>query len=205
MGLTEDFIIYKQFLSSEEILILKDHAVALHESKLMRPETWYKDLYKKDEIGRFAITMHPYCQTWPPLLNTIVDRVIQHLGVSKYFVDPYYGFNIHYMLPNAGIQVHTDKYFSSSISEYMCSNCAHVRFNIMVNRDINHTYHPYVALQFDPNKTVDKQEMKLSPKIVNTGDAWSFPASKIPHGTPTLVGKEPRIVYQFGFAIPEKI
>lgn len=204
----EHLKVYRNFISEEERQDLKNHAADLFDRKLFRPEGWYTQQKQLSEPTRFRFRLHPYCtSTWHPTIDVVAKRIIKTLDVKEYYVDPYYGFLLHYMLPGSEIQVHCDRYFAEDVGEYMVNHCAHVRFNVMVNRDKSNTYSPHISPDFEPDPAKSgvpkNKELKYVNPLVNQRDAWAFPASKYPHGTPVLIGSEPRIVYQFGFAIPK--
>lgn len=127
-----------------------------------------------------------------PLLHKLRLRIEDTLNLQqykKYVVDPLYGFVANIVLPGGFIQIHKDTYENENFSESF-ENYRHIRFNIMVNRTNHKCY--------DPHFIHNKIKMIVP---IRMGDAWCFPADTILHYMPFIEDSEPRIVYQFGFAV----
>lgn len=171
-------VLYKNVITEEERVILKDNALFLLERGDLRINAAgaggyrnFKSYYNVDELTE--------------LHQTVYHRIVELIGVEDPVIDPALGIIISVIKPGGFIHNHIDKYANfpeGRLKQY--SSMRNVRFNVMVNRGDDISYDPHID-----NK----------PFTVKLCDAWCFGASEIQHNTPKISGPEYRIVYQFGF------
>ena len=111
-------------------------------------------------------------------------KISEYLGIKEPKVDPMLGILYSNISKGGFIHLHVDSHPPYHENEFV-----NYRFNLMLNRGDGDSYDPIVRKE--------KYE-------VNTGDAWSFPASLYSHETQPVDGEEPRIVLQFGFILHKK-
>lgn len=116
-----------------------------------------------------------------PLIAGLGDRIAQRLGLTGFPVDPYLGYTVSLIEPGGFINEHVDRY-----GPYL-EGSRQLRCNIMVSRE-NDTYDPVIC-----NMLVNVPERS----------AWAFYASECLHATQEISGPRPRIIFGFGWVIPE--
>ena len=178
--ITKEPIIYRNVITEEERLQLKDHALDLLQQGVLNVNRATAGCYRNFK-SFFAV------DDLSPFHKEIYNRIVKIIELKNPVIDPALGIIISVITPGGHIHKHTDKYKDSRYPQY--SHCLNMRFNIMIERDDHDSYNPHID---------DKQY------FVNRTDAWYFPASEIPHHTPILLGDNKRIVYQFGFMIDPK-
>jgi hypothetical protein len=212
MDYLNKLVIYKNFVTKEERQQLYDHAVNLYDNGKMYVDRFYSDLDKKlrDKYGDGWMTRsdlppstrhRAYLHTinnynGHPLIPILHKRIESALNLKQfnYDIDPLFGFLLSYIQPGAYVQPHRDMYWPGNAPPYW-QHKLHIRMNLMIGRGDDKSYNPHTSVFND-----DGSEARVS-HPVNLCDAWCFPASRIVHFTHNINGKEPRIVYQFGFAI----
>lgn len=167
-------VLYPKFISEEERVALKEHALFLLNSGELKenkagPNRYYKSFF--DEAMLSAIHQKLYRK----VLNTI--------KLNDPMIDPFLGIIISVIKPNGFIHEHRDRY-SGQLSHL--SHKHNVRFNVMIERGDDNSYDP---------------KIKGASLKVNRRDAWWFDASVSSHSTDVIIGPEFRIVYQFGFCV----
>jgi hypothetical protein len=115
-----------------------------------------------------------------PLITELGKRVSAQLALDDYEVDPYLGYTVSLIEPGGFIHEHIDRY--GSYREGM----RHLRCNIMVHRE-NESYDPVISSLIVP---------------VPERAAWAFMASECRHGTQDIDGRQPRIIFGFGWTVP---
>lgn len=172
--------LYSNFISEEERIALRDHAIYLLQTNVLEP----------NYVGpnRFAHFFHSL-NDLAELHREIYYRVVSALELKTPIIDPMLGMVISIIKPSGFIHLHTDAYKDNiekypHVKNYLDKR--NFRFNVMVQRDEDISYSPHIA-----NK----------PLQVNERDAWCFAASELEHYTPPINGSKYRIVYQFGFAV----
>lgn len=115
-----------------------------------------------------------------PLINSLGDRIAERLGLSDFDVDPFLGYVISMIRNGGAVHPHFDKYNSR------LEGMRHLRCNVMVSR-LNETYDPVISDMIVP---------------VPERSAWAFMASECRHGTQTILGESPRIIFGFGWVVP---
>lgn len=116
------------------------------------------------------------------IVQRIADRITERFDLDAKAIDPYLGWIVSYIEPGAFIKPHIDKQ-----PHYQNSTDKHLRCNVLVQGN-------------DPSARPIVGETVLR---VGEQDLWAFFASEYPHGTQPLQSDQPRIVYQFGFTVPE--
>lgn len=116
-----------------------------------------------------------------PLITSLGDRIAGRLALTDYPVDPYLGYTVSFIEPGGFINEHVDRY-----GPYL-EGSRQLRCNIMVTHD-DDTYDPVI-----------------SRTLVNVPEraAWAFYASECLHATQEISGPRPRIIFGFGWVIPE--
>ena len=117
-----------------------------------------------------------------PLMLQLGHEIAVLLGVEEYPIDPYLGWILSYVEPGGFIKTHID-----SQPRYQNSTEKHLRCNLLV-QGADPTARPVIEQQAIP-----VQERGL----------WAFFASEHSHGTTVLEGCAPRVVMQYGFAVPQ--
>ena len=117
-----------------------------------------------------------------PLITQLGHEIAVLLGVDQYPIDPYLGWVLSYVEPGGFIKPHID-----AQPRYQNSAEKHLRCNSLVQGA-------------DPSARpiIDRQVIPVAPRGL-----WAFFASQFPHGTAVLQGDEPRVVMQYGFAVPQ--
>lgn len=169
-----DPVIYQNFITEEERVQLKNHAL---------------DLLEKGALGVNNATVGNYrnfksffnIDELIPLHQEIYHRIVKTLDLKNPVIDPVLGIIISVIKPGGFIHPHSDRY-NQFFPQY--SQMRNVRFNVMIDRSDDNSYNPNIN--------------DVSYKV-NKCDAWCFGASELLHKTEKLSGPENRIVYQFGF------
>lgn len=167
-------VIYKNFITEEERLQLKQHALDLLDSGALGVNTATAGNYRNFK-SFFNV------QDLIPLHQEIYNRIVKILNLENPIIDPFLGIIISVIKPGGYIHQHTDPYIKKFIE---FSHMRNVRFNIVVDRGDDESYNPNIG--------------DISYRL-NKCDAWCFAASELKHKTEKISGPENRIVYQFGF------
>jgi hypothetical protein len=109
------------------------------------------------------------------------DKIVNHLGIKNAEIDPLLGILYSVIHPTGFIHNHIDNQWM-----YESGNFVNYRFNLLLQRGDGDGYDPII------------QNTKHH---IDSGDAWSFPASLYLHGTEPVSGPENRIVIQYGFIL----
>ena len=117
-----------------------------------------------------------------PAIQKIGARVIEDFKLQGFPVDPQLGWIISVIEKGGQIHPHIDKY-----PYHDEHNAKHLRCNIMVAKE-NATGNPVIE-----GKIIDVPERAV----------WGFFPSEAAHATQELDVEQPRIVFQFGFVVPE--
>jgi len=115
------------------------------------------------------------------VMAKVAARVVEAFGVQAMQIDPYLGYVISFIAPGGFIHPHTDRY-----DLYKDGRMKHLRCNLMVSKNSDMA-NPVIA-----NRKFNVDERGL----------WAFFPSEHLHGTRTMANDKPRIVYQFGYAVP---
>lgn len=172
--------LYPKFISEEERIVLKNHAIHLLDTNVLQPNE-----FGPNRFGKIYFSIDEL----PEFHKEIYYRVVSTLQIKTPTIDPLLGIIISVIKPSGFIQSHTDAYKHHIetfpyLEKYI--NKKNFRFNVMVQRDDDISYSPHISKK---------------PFIVEEKDAWCFAASELEHNTPPLKGNKYRIVYQFGFAV----
>jgi hypothetical protein len=176
MMIPNEPVIYRNFITEDERVLLKQHALDL----LYRGELGiniattgnyrnFKSFYKVDDL----VLIH----------KELYHKIVNFLNLKEPVIDPFLGIIISVIKPGGFIHEHRDQY-SKGNGFPRHTHMRNVRFNVVIDRGDDESYNPNI-------NGVSYQ--------VNKRDAWCFGASEIPHKTLTISGPENRIVYQFGF------
>ena len=122
----------------------------------------------------------PYCDEQ---ILDIGKRVVKVLRLEGFPVDPYLGWIISYIEPGGFIKPHIDRH-----AHYHETTDRHLRCNVLVQSEDESAF-PIIG-----NTSISIKERSL----------WAFFASEHVHGTKSICGDLPRIVYQFGFTVSER-
>lgn len=120
----------------------------------------------------------PYCTSE---IECLGKRISEEFGFAGAKVDPYLGWIISYIEPGGFIKPHIDRH-----QRYHETPDQHLRCNVLV-QGTGEDCHPIIG---DRRYAVEERGL------------WAFFASNHVHGTAVIQGPKPRIVYQFGFAVP---
>lgn len=172
--------LYPKFISESERVILKNYALLLLQTGVLRanslgPNRFFKTYRSLDELEEHH--------------KLIYERVVNTLQIKNPIIDPHLGIIISVIKPGGFIHRHKDIYKWNIHTNPALQAFIHhknFRFNIMVQRDDHPSYSPHIN-----NNRFDVEEC----------DSWFFDASTFEHETPIIEGDKYRIVYQFGFAI----
>ena len=116
------------------------------------------------------------------LITDIGGRIVEQFRLSGCPVDPQLGWIVSLLQPGASIHPHLDRY-----PYHAQTRTKHLRCNVMVARE-NASGNPVIS-----GRSIEVPERSL----------WGFFPSEIPHGTGVIDGGAPRIVFQFGFMVPQ--
>ena len=117
------------------------------------------------------------------LMIRVARRVFEVMELQGCEVDPYLGWVISYILPGGFIRPHRDDFDIYAPGEAV----RHLRCNVMVARS-----------DASCNPLIDSISYP-----VEENSLWAFFASESEHGTRPITGDTARIVYQFGFTVPQ--
>ncbi len=175
--------VYRNYIGESERLHLKQYADTLFESGHFYANHNYPNRWLL--ILRLALRADYISAYYTDEIHNLYMRIISTLGLPDGCIDPRLGILISYIKPGGFIHKHRDIYADPN-----WKNKVNYRFNIVVDRGTDPSYNPVVKdVSYDIGK----------------GDAWSFNATTDLHYTLPIAGPENRIVYQFGFAIPEEM
>ena len=160
------------FISATEQEHLRAHATGLREQGQLRSNSAGLNRYF------LKIDQTTFCDS---SVESIGARIITRLGLEDCRIDPVLGWILSYIEPGGFIHPHID-----SRGEYPPREKIHLRCNVLVQGTDPSCY-----------PVIDG-----SPREVHERSLWAFHASEIEHGTLTIAGGQPRIVYQFGFRVP---
>lgn len=166
--------LYKNFISDQERINLKDYAMELFANGELRKNNQGDNRFFKNFKEEHLLSTHH---------KILYDRIVKTLQIETPTIDPLLGLIISVMTPGAFIHLHRDQYMTKFKH---ISHKRNVRFNVMVERGIDVCYDPHI---------------EQKPFKVDKCDAWCFSATKFIHSTPVITGPENRIVYQFGFCL----
>lgn len=218
MDYASKLVVYKNFIDSAERDYLYQYAMQLYKDGHLMPDVWYaKDIDKlqdakgtdnTDTIKRYRLCVSNH-QYYTLELAKIHERIINKLGLEEHWIDPIFGFLVAIVFPGGSVQPHNDSFITSHklgyIGKFYCDKI-HIRFNIMVDRDMDKSYDPHIIESIrEVNEEKKYKQAVIVRHPVGIKDAWCFPAGHMGHMTPKLVGTKPRVTYQFGFAIPNTI
>ncbi len=117
------------------------------------------------------------------VMNKVADRIIDAFDLQGMEIDPYLGYVISFIEPGGFIHPHTDRY-----GLYKDGKIKHLRCNVMVCK----------------NSEMANPIISQRPFRVEERGLWAFFPSDHMHGTKTMANDKPRIVYQFGYAVPAR-
>ena len=161
-----------EFISCEEQQALRELALNYLDTGVLQPNPRGPNRY------RAKIWDTPYCT---PLIKQVGERIVSHFQLAGYPVDPQLGWIISVISDGGQIHPHLDRY-----PYHDQHNAKHLRCNIMVSKE-NNSANPVICGQ-----AIDVAERAL----------WAFFPSEAPHATQEIQCRQPRIVFQFGFMVP---
>lgn len=191
-----NIVVFKNFITNEERDLLYNYAEEKWSQGYFSCDRFshqqteqYKEAVKKHLRWSLKFSSVDIFNSLP-LFQSLTDRItsiLQFNAFSDYCIDPRLGWLMTYILPGGFIQPHTDAYDREYAQlPKRIIGWRHIRFNVMINRDVDESYSPHI---------------NNAPRMIDQCDAWCFPADKMLHYMPLLNGTKPRIVCQFGYAV----
>lgn len=116
-----------------------------------------------------------------PLIRDVAARIERRFGLEGVPVDPELGWVISVILKGGFVHTHTDARL------YRDKPLKHLRCNVVISKPDSGGI-PVIA-----NRPVPLVE----------GGGWAFFASEYPHSSFPVGGTKPRIIYQFGYSLPD--
>ena len=169
---------------SKEIVVLRNFISETERAELRKKAELYRKTRVLEPIQagpcRFSrrIDGTDYCNA---MMTSIGGRVVNTFGLGRVQIDPYLGWIISYIEPGGFIHPHFDRQ-----PLYVETDKQHLRCNIMVSNG---------GTPADP--VIDGRPFRVEERSL-----WAFFPSNLAHWTRPHGGPGPRIVYQFGFAMP---
>lgn len=172
------WLVVRRFVSASENAALLQKAIThMHRNELHpNPAGPNRFFAKVDDAPELYVDA---------LLESLKRRCERCLGLERVPADCVLGRTISLILPGGRIHRHTDAYIAGQPGHR--PGLEHVRCNIVVRLS-----HPSGRPVIDG-----------APLIVDECDLWAFFASRCPHETVTLQGCDPRIVFGFGWSVPQ--
>jgi hypothetical protein len=197
MGLEylDNVVVHRDFITQAERTILHDFAIDKFNDGFFVPDKYDYEPTKENIEAANKPLRHTYEIHWvdafngDPIVKVLTTRIMGTMQIHQFksfAIDPLLGWLIAIIQPGGFIQTHIDPYDRAERLPPRFKHHRHIRFNVMVNRGDHISYSPHIR-----KKVLD----------INPCDAWCFPPDKLVHSLPHIQGTEPRIVYQFGFAI----
>ena len=166
-------VVAEAFISEGERIALRAKAIKYRENGVLKPNPGGPFRYAR------KITDTEYCDE---LVRSIGERVAASFSVLDCEVDPYIGWVISYIEPGGHVMLHIDNY-----EHYVETSDKHLRCNVLV-QGVDKSVYPVID---------------DAPVEVHEKGLWAFFASDYAHATQLIKGEQPRIVYQFGFTVPD--
>lgn len=165
-------VVLKDFISQIEQVELREKAELYRNTGVLEPNQAGPFRYSKRIDGT------EYCDA---SMTAVGQRVIRTFGLGAFKIDPYLGWILSYIEPGGFVHPHFDRQ-----PLYRQTDQQHFRCNVMVSN----------------GGTPAGPIIDGCPYRVEERGLWGFFASDSAHSTQPNAGSGPRIVYQFGFAVP---
>jgi hypothetical protein len=169
---SKEIVVLRDFISQAEQIELRKTAEHNRETQVLEPI----------QAGPFRFSRridgNEYCTD---LALSVGARVVNAFGLGRVQIDPYLGWIISFIEPGGFIHPHYDRQ-----PLYVETDKRHMRCNVLVSNGGSFA-----------GPIIDGR-----PFNVEERGLWAFFPCDWPHWTQPHAGPGPRIVYQFGFALP---
>lgn len=167
-----DFLCTTDFISIDEQAELQSIALDYYKKGILQSNP------RGPHRFRAKIWGTKYCTDF---IQQIGSMIVDSFELQKCPVDPQLGWIVSLIESGGQIHPHRDKYPYHDLH-----NAKHLRCNIMVSKENS-----------SGNPVIDDQIIDIPERAI-----WGFFPSEALHATQVIDMNEPRIVFQFGFMVP---
>lgn len=170
----ENFVVFRNLVSEPERLELCSYALGLQESRELKANPQGPNRYYQRIWGGPLVT---------PLIRDVAARIEHRFGLARsgITIDPDLGWVISVIFTGGFVNTHIDS------RSYQHKPLKHLRCNLVASKP----------------DSGGEPVISDRPVPLVEGGGWAFFASEYPHSSFPVGGTKPRIIYQFGFSVPE--